>query len=1267
MLISLVLLPNVSVKFTIGWRLKSFLIGFVIINFTILCIILVLLGYRRPFLKTFSTKFFKQHLHFKRPDITSHIPCHKFYNPEYDPVYLASKFQVTYNEAKDLQDLPMDCSSILARNNFHMNPMSKEEEEFPIAIARNVFKDYLFQEVVLSTTYAPQNYYCYSIDGNANSLFRKRMNSLTKCFPNVHVTDFKAKMDSFGHNTNAHHIECLKWLATKDKNWKYVSLLQNHDVPLKTNQELVQILKWMNGTNDVTTQIRRMWVDKASRNKLTVNGNAPILPITRGLVQVTMSRKSIDFIFDTLDLQRTVDQFNSKPGTMSDEALFSSINSNDNIQLPGGFTQKCAPTAGTVIGMTRFNVWSANELECNSNAWRHDLCILGLADLRFNFVENEYLFANKMLPEHDFGAVVCWSEMLFNRTHFDRGIHRLNKTLYVKLPQVRYNKAKRKYRDKFDVNHPGEQGLPMDCDSILARNNFYNVSMSKEEADFPIAYARNVFRDYRFLEIILSTTYAPQNFYCYSIDGSAKPLFRKRLHQLAKCFPNILITDFGMYMDSNGHNTNYHHMACLKMLSDKSKKWKYVMMLQNHDVSLKTNQEMVQIFKWMNGTNDVTTQERNQWKHLPWDFQSLRLFKDPARNNLTVDGNKPVLDLSRIRTMEQLNSFPTTTVDEFLISSLNSNDNIRLPGGFTQKCYRQIGTVIGLTRFGVWIRRKPHCGSQIWRHDACIFGLEDLLSKFVNNPFFNINKMYPDNEFGAIVCWNEALFNRTHNDRGIHRLNKNSYAKLPQVRLNNARKEYGSAFNMSLFNCGKYANDYIGTNILASGIEVNYNNPFDTIFVTKTHEPIKLLHFIRPNVTKDLPCYKFFDPEFERFYLAKKHRIKYRDPEEPQDLPTDCASISARNHFDRIPLSMDELKFPIAFARNVYRDYHFLEMMLAINYAPQNIYCYSIDGKADPLFRKRMEDLAKCFPNVHITDFKANMDSKGHNTNAHHLECLKWLLTKNRHWKYVMMLQNHDIPLKTNQEMVQILKWYKGTNDVTAQYSKRMAEEEKEDVKWSFRKLHLFKDFKRNKLTVNGHAPRLTISHGTVQSIMSRKAVDFIVEKLNLESTIKLINKKWATMADDILFTSLNNNDNIQLPGGFTQKLDLWSRNETQCDSGIWRNELCVFGLEDVRTNFVQNNFFFANKMMPKYDFGAIVCWSEKLFDRTHYDRGIHRLNKTAYEILPQIRYNNAKRKYGTKFDINRFNCTKYIGKVVPLYSEMDSDEIALEETYSSY
>ncbi|EYC39799.1 hypothetical protein Y032_0640g1010 [Ancylostoma ceylanicum] len=61
------------------------------------------------------------------------------------------------------------------------------------------------------------------------------------------------------------------------------------------------------------------------------------------------------------------------------------------------------------------------------------------------------------------------------------------------------------------------------------------------------------------------------------------------------------------------------------------------------------------------------------------------------------------------------------------------------------------------------------------------------------------------------------------------------------------------------------------------------------------------------------------------------------------------------------------LNFGVAYARIVYESYEFIEDELRSSYHPQNVFCYSVDRKANANFNKRIKTLAKCFPNVVVT------------------------------------------------------------------------------------------------------------------------------------------------------------------------------------------------------------------------------------------------------------------------------------------------------------
>ena len=41
-----------------------------------------------------------------------------------------------------------------------------------------------------------------------------------------------------------------------------------------------------------------------------------------------------------------------------------------------------------------------------------------------------------MMPTRDWAAIVCWHQLIFNRTHFRRGAYRLDRDRYLQLPMV---------------------------------------------------------------------------------------------------------------------------------------------------------------------------------------------------------------------------------------------------------------------------------------------------------------------------------------------------------------------------------------------------------------------------------------------------------------------------------------------------------------------------------------------------------------------------------------------------------------------------------------------------------------------------------------------------------------------------------------------------------------------------------------------------------------------------------------------------------------
>lgn len=78
-------------------------------------------------------------------------------------------------------------------------------------------------------------------------------------------------------------------------------------------------------------------------------------------------------------------------------------------------------------------------------------------------------------------------------------------------------------------------------------------------------------------------------------------------------------------------------------------------------------------------------------------------------------------------------------------------------------------------------------------------------------------------------------------------------------------------------------------------------------------------------------------------------------------------------------------------------------MELAAGYAPQNFYCFSVDKKANPIFKENLYNLVDCFPNVFIAPIEHDVHRAGKNLNVAHMDCLE--LLRKYSWKYVMVLE----------------------------------------------------------------------------------------------------------------------------------------------------------------------------------------------------------------------------------------------------------------------
>ncbi|KAH7722819.1 Protein GLY-15 a [Aphelenchoides avenae] len=142
------------------------------------------------------------------------------------------------------------------------------------------------------------------------------------------------------------------------------------------------------------------------------------------------------------------------------------------------------------------------------------------------------------------------------------------------------------------------------CRSIRETFGFFDRPLSEEERLFPIAHGLLVHSEATQVYFMLSAIYQPQNAYCIAVDGKSSDTFKRRMALLADCFPNIDVFFVGEVQWAN-YEIVRGVFNCLRHLTALDHPWRYYQYRSGVDVPLKTNLEMVRIFKQLNGSSNV--------------------------------------------------------------------------------------------------------------------------------------------------------------------------------------------------------------------------------------------------------------------------------------------------------------------------------------------------------------------------------------------------------------------------------------------------------------------------------------------------------------------------------------------------------------------------------------------------------------------------------------------------------------------------------------
>ncbi|KAK1336492.1 hypothetical protein QTO34_002521 [Cnephaeus nilssonii] len=204
-----------------------------------------------------------------------------------------------------------------------------------------------------------------------------------------------------------------------------------------------------------------------------------------------------------------------------------------------------------------------------------------------------------------------------------------------------------------------------------------------------------------------------------------------------------------------------------------------------------------------------------------------------------------------------------------------------------------------------------------------------------------------------------------------------------------------------------------------------------------------------------------------------------------------CEDYLTQSHYITSPLSEEEVAFPLAYVMVIHKDFGTFERLFRAIYMPQNIYCVHVDEKATAEFKKSVWQLLSCFPNAFLASKREPVVYGGISRLQADLNCLRDLVASEVPWKYAINTCGQDFPLKTNKEIVQYLKGFKGKNITPGVLPPAHAIGR---TKYVHRE-HIGKDgsFVRNTNVLKTSPPhQLTIYFGTAYVALTREFVNFI-------------------------------------------------------------------------------------------------------------------------------------------------------------------------------
>ncbi|KAM6302857.1 beta-1,3-galactosyl-O-glycosyl-glycoprotein beta-1,6-N-acetylglucosaminyltransferase 3 [Podargus strigoides] len=333
------------------------------------------------------------------------------------------------------------------------------------------------------------------------------------------------------------------------------------------------------------------------------------------------------------------------------------------------------------------------------------------------------------------------------------------------------------------------------------------------------------------------------------------------------------------------------------------------------------------------------------------------------------------------------------------------------------------------------------------------------------------------------------------------------------------------------------------------------------------------------------------------------------------NMTRDCGGFRRSRRFIEFPLSREEAEFPIAYSMVIHDKIEMFERLLRSLYAPQNVYCVHVDGKAPAAFQAAVRAIAACFPNVFVASRLERVVYASWSRLQADLNCMRDLLRSPAPWRYVLNTCGTDFPIKTNAEIVRALQVLRGRNSME---SERPSGAKRARWRYHHRVGTAVSRTATEKPPPPHGAPMFT---GNAYIAATRAFVRHVLESPAARRFLEWAKDTYSP--DEHVWATLNRMPGV--PGAMPQsdkfqlsdmnalpRLVKWQYLEGDTSKGApyppctgrHQRSVCIYGAGDVAW-LLQQHHLLANKFDPEVDDVAIQCLEEHLRHSALYGRGL--------------------------------------------------------------